>query len=296
MGRIPENLEGFREFLASKGLRDSTIRSKCKILRMLSKRVNLWDSEAVEKFIRDSEWVGKRKNTVSYAYKDWCGWKGFSYEFKQYEEEDQRLPYIPTERELDQLIAGFNNKYTCFLQLLKEFAFRPIEAVSLTPNDIDLEKRVVTLNTPAKRSKPRQFRMSRRLEAMIAPLIHKTKPNDKIWNLSSKSMSRTFCNRRRAITEKLGSPKLMKISFKTFRHWKATIEYHKTKDILYVKKLLGHKNIKNTLIYTHLVDFGEEDEFLSKVATNVEDAQKLIESGFEYVITFEDKMIFRKRK
>jgi hypothetical protein len=29
-----------------------------------------------------------------------------------------------------------------------------------------------------------------------------------------------------------------------FRHWKATMEYHKTKDILHVMRLLGHKNIK----------------------------------------------------
>ncbi|MGD0977760.1 MAG: methyltransferase domain-containing protein [Candidatus Bathyarchaeia archaeon] len=46
-----------------------------------------------------------------------------------------------------------------------------------------------------------------------------------------------------------------KIHFYTLRHWKATMEYHRTKDILYVMKLLGHKNIANTLIYTQLVEF-----------------------------------------
>jgi len=39
------------------------------------------------------------------------------------------------------------------------------------------------------------------------------------------------------------------------------MEYAKTKDILYVMKLLGHKNIKNTLIYTQLVNF-ERDEYV----------------------------------
>ena len=28
------------------------------------------------------------------------------------------------------------------------------------------------------------------------------------------------------------------------------MEYHRTKDILRIMKILGHKNIKNTLIYT----------------------------------------------
>ena len=73
------------------------------------------------------------------------------------------------------------------------------------------------------------------------------------------------------------------------------MEYAKTKDILYVMKLLGHKNIQNTLIYTQLVNF-ERDEYHSAVAKNVEEARKLVEAGFEYVCHHEGVMIFRKRK
>jgi hypothetical protein len=63
-----------------------------------------------------------------------------------------------------------------------------------------------------------------------------------------------------------------------------------------VKYTLGHKNIKNTMIYTHLVDFGEE-EYVTKVAKNADEACQLIESGFKYVVTTpEELMIFKKRK
>jgi hypothetical protein len=54
------------------------------------------------------------------------------------------------------------------------------------------------------------------------------------------------------------------------------MEYHRTKDILYVMKLLGHKNIASTLIYTQLVEF-EGDEYCSAVASSVEEAKKCIE-------------------
>jgi len=47
------------------------------------------------------------------------------------------------------------------------------------------------------------------------------------------------------------------------------MEHHKTKDILHVMRILGHRNIKNTLLYTQLVDF-KDDEYVSKVANNVE--------------------------
>jgi len=73
------------------------------------------------------------------------------------------------------------------------------------------------------------------------------------------------------------------------------MEYHKTKDILYVMRLLGHKNIKNTLIYTQLMEF-KDDEFVCKVAKTVEEASQLIEIGFEYVCEFENPKLFRKRK
>jgi site-specific recombinase XerC len=93
----------------------------------------------------------------------------------------------------------------------------------------------------------------------------------------------------------LQNPRIDAISFKTLRHFKATMEYHKTKDILHVMQLLGHKDIKNTLIYTHLVNF-ESGEFVCKTARTVDEARALVESGFDYVTELDDVKLFRKRK
>ena len=60
------------------------------------------------------------------------------------------------------------------------------------------------------------------------------------------------------------------------------MEYHGTKDILHVKRLLGHKKLENTEIYTHLINF-ESDEWHVAHAKNLEEETKLIESGFDYV-------------
>jgi hypothetical protein len=61
-------------------------------------------------------------------------------------------------------------------------------------------------------------------------------------------------------------------------------------------KVLGHKNIKNTLIYTQLISFPGEDEFICKAAKTVDEAKQLIEAGFEYVCDIDDVKLFRKRK
>jgi hypothetical protein len=75
------------------------------------------------------------------------------------------------------------------------------------------------------------------------------------------------------------------------------MEYAKTRDILHVMQILGHRNIKNTLIYTQLVKMEKEDNFYSAAAKNATEAKDLVESGFGYVCTTPEMvMVFRKRK
>lgn len=81
----------------------------------------------------------------------------------------------------------------------------------------------------------------------------------------------------------------------TYSNPARAIEYHRTKDILHAMRLLGHRNIANTLIYTQLVKF-ESDEFCSAVANNVDETKKLIEARFEYVYSHNETISFRKRK
>jgi len=47
--------------------------------------------------------------------------------------------------------------------------------------------------------------------------------------------------------------------------------------------------------FSQLVNF-EDDDYHSATAKNIEEAQKLIETGFEYVCTYDNIMLFRKPK
>ena len=113
---------------------------------------------------------------------------------------------------------------------------------------------------------------------------------------SVKTLRRTYDRQRKATAHKLVNPRLQKITFHTLRHWKGTTEYHKTKDILHVMQVLGHKNIKNTLLYTQLIQVEKDDQFTCKVAKDPKEIAELIELGYEFVCTQEDLKFFRKRK
>jgi hypothetical protein len=60
-------------------------------------------------------------------------------------------------------------------------------------------------------------------------------------------------------------------------------------------KLLSHKDIKTTLIYTQLIQF-ESDKFHSATAKTIEEVEQLVEAGFEYVCTYNDVLLIRKHK
>jgi integrase len=123
------------------------------------------------------------------------------------------------------------------------------------------------------------------------------KTNDLIFNPKVHTTQTIFARMRNRLAKKLQNPRLKQIHFHTLRHWKATMEYHKTKNILYVKRLLGHRKLENTEIYTHLIDF-ESDEWHVATVKSLDEEKKLIEAGFEYVrySNRDELAIYRKRK
>ena len=138
----------------------------------------------------------------------------------------------------------------------------------------------------------RKLKISAKLVAMLNELPRTSK---RVFDSNTDALRKSFTLQRRHIAHKLQNPRLLQITFHTFRHWKATMEYHKTRDILHVMQLLGHRSIQNTLVYTRLIDF-KDDEYVARIAHSEQEACQLIESGFEFVCDFSGNKLFKKRK
>jgi integrase len=116
---------------------------------------------------------------------------------------------------------------------------------------------------------------------------------------SNKALRESFRKMRNKTAKKLQNPRQKKITFHTFRHWKGTTEYHKTKSIMHVKKILGHKSVISTQLYINIeatIFQFSNDEYNSPTAKTIQEAQKLIESGFEYITEIDGTKLLRKRK
>jgi integrase len=262
-------------------------------LQALVKRgANIFNPDSIKAVIASQTWSHSTKAQVIAAYKKFAVINNILWTPPKCEI-IRKLPFIPLEKDIDELIASCGKKLSTVLQLLKETGMRIGEALRLDWSDVDFEKKTIVLNNPEKHGYPRMFKISEKLMAMLSRL---PKDNSKVFGDKSwRTMFNNFNAQRKRSAKKLGNPKLLKIHFHTLRHWKATMEYHRTKDILHVMKILGHRSIANTLIYTQLVEF-EGDEYCSAVATTVDEAKKLIESGFEYVCSYDGTMLFRKRR
>ena len=168
------------------------------------------------------------------------------------------------------------------------------EAAQLKWSDIDFERKIATI-TPEKGSRARILPISHKLMDM---LNNHPKNSDKIF-ATLYSLKSNFYKTRKSIAFKLQNPRLKQIGLHTFRHWKATTEYHKTRDIMHIQQLLGHRDLRNTLIYINLEKAlfqNADEEFYVKVAQNLDEACKLLEVGFEYVTDINGAKLFRKRK
>lgn len=265
-----------------------------RLLKTLSKRgADLLDPESIKLTIAMQEgWSSTTKEHAVTAYTSFLKMLGGTWKPPKYNRV-RKLPFIPTEQEVNELIAGCNRKTSTFLKLLKETGVRSGEAWNLEWTDFNFENRTVSI-TPEKGSNPRVLRISSELIAMLKAL---PKTSHEVFAGSLRHFRRSFRRQRKRITHKLQNPRVNRITFHTLRHWKATMEYYRTKDILHVKQLLGHKSINSTLMYTQLVNF-REDEFHVKVARNVKDASELVKTGFQYVTGeyHDGGKIFRKHK
>jgi integrase len=165
------------------------------------------------------------------------------------------------------------------------------EAARLQFKDFDFEKRTVRV-MPEKGSRPRELRLSERLVAMIQQLFARKQ------SLPTAESARHYLeNTRKILAETNNNPRFLQIHLHSFRHFRATMLYAQTRDLLYVMKILGHRSITNTIRYTQLVDFKDGESFICKVAKSAEEAVKLIENGFEFVSSFPDGIqLYKKRK
>jgi integrase/recombinase XerD len=208
-----------------------------------------------------------------------------------------KLPKIPTEEKVNMLISQATPRMALVLSMSRDLGSRPVELAWLTVSDINLQNGIVSI-TGAKHTIGRNGKLKPNTIEMLKQHINKKhlNANDRLFPTESENISECYRRLRNRLAEKLQDPTFKTIRLYDYRHFKASMEYHKTKDLLYIKQLLGHKDLRTTLRYTQLLENLGNDEYHCKAAKTINEATQLIENGFEFVTEIDGTKLFKKRK
>ena len=300
------SLEQFQDDQKKEGREEETITSRMQSLKQVARLIDINNPEEVKSWLatltvindKKCTWSNKTKVKFCDTYSAYLRFKGLTWKAPTYQIVS-KLPFIPTEQEIDLLIAGCGKTTATVLQMLKETGMRIGELCMLKWIDLDTERRLISI-TPEKGSNPRILPVSEKLLGMLSRLarIH----GDNIFQPKKRMLREYFSVQRKEISQRLNNQRLLKITFHTFRHWKGTMEYHKLRDLRAVQKILGHKSILSTQIYENteaalFLQSSDNDQWISKVSHNLDEETKLIETGFQLVRSFnETTAIYKKRK
>jgi integrase len=252
----------------------------------------------VEKFIYSLDVSNNYKNKLFEAYQYYANANTIAYKKPKKLRVNQFIIHVPTEQRIDKIIACCGRIYVLVFSLSK-YGIRPDELSKLTLRNLDLENNKLTIPT-SKLGNQRTLILKPQIVDMLKDYIGRKRffnPNSRLF-ASARKIKFTWVQYRKRAYEKFKDSELLKIRLYDLRHWFGTMKYLETHDIFYVQYLLGHKRINNTLVYIHLSRAFEnyDSNYSCKVAKTVDEASKLIESGFEYVTDIDAVKLFRKRK
>ena len=166
---------------------------------------------------------------------------------------ESKLPEVLNKKEvLDIINSTKNSIHRLIIQLIYSSGLRVSEIINLQPKDLDIERNILVVRQ-GKGAKDRITLLSPLLKEDLLKHLLKNSPKKYLFesNRGGKYSKRTIEEIISKISKKTTQKK---VTPHTLRHSFATHLLENGTDIRYIQKLLGHKNLRTTQIYTHIAN------------------------------------------
>ena len=180
--------------------------------------------------------------------------RGLKFDMEQIERPrgSQYLPTILSKEEVKRIFENINNlKHQTILSLIYSSGFRIGETLRLKVEDIDSKRNIIIIRQ-SKGYKDRIVGLSPKILELLREYFKVYRPKDYLFEgqkggmYTASSVRRVFKNAVR----KAGIRKPVRVH--NLRHSYATHLLESGTDIRYIQNILGHKDPKTTMIYTHV--------------------------------------------
>lgn len=266
------------------------------IIEHLNKNADLTNPQTVENYIKTLKRKDTYKARLARVFKWYCNYKKVEWKTPKFSKTTQEVK-CPTHEKIEMIISASGRILSLKLKISVETGLRPIELHTLLVRDIDLQQKII-YPTTAKNGAPRKLKISQTLADLTQAYINKyqRKLNEPLFRGNPVSYGKEFREVRNRLAKKLNDESIKTVRLYDLRHYFATMDYHKFQDIKRTQYLMGHKHSSTTDIYTHLIDNGEESDYISKAATTKEEIMQLIDNGFTKADEIDGIHIYKKRK
>ncbi|HRR09249.1 MAG TPA: tyrosine-type recombinase/integrase [Rhodothermales bacterium] len=191
-------------------------------------------------------------NAIKFYYEKVLGQPRTVYDLKRPRKEE-KLPSVLSTGELRRLFGQITNlKHQCMVYIAYSAGLRVSEVCNLRVSDIDSERMLIHIAC-SKGRKDRMVPLSKSLLGLLRQYYLSYKPEKWLFEgqfsgepYAVRSLQTIFCRAK----EQAGIRKA--VSFHTLRHSYATHLLESGTDVRLIQELLGHRDIKTTLRYTHV--------------------------------------------
>ncbi len=223
----------------------------------LSKSSNNPSNQEVKEYILKA--INKKQST-SYIKQKYSALKilflvlGKEVEFKiPIYKKESKIPEVLNKKEVLEIINFIQNpKHKLMIKLIYSGGLRISELINLKPQDIDVERNIVFIRQ-GKGAKDRITLFPESIKDEVLKYILNENPQKYLFEsnrkkkYSKKSLEKILGKSSQIVLGRKVRPHVLRHSFATHLLESGT-------DIRYIQKLLGHKNLRTTQIYTHVAN------------------------------------------
>lgn len=182
---------------------------------------------------------------------------------------EKKIKYVPTPQDIDKVLQAADADTQDYLWCARETLARIGEINHLKWEDVDLEKRCITLYTRKKKGghlSPRKVPMTDKLFDVLSrrfTLRNKRKPWV-FWHRynskkKGKMVSGPYLDRKAIMWNLCKKVKVKYFRFHALRHAGASMMDNNNVPIRAIQKILGHENLSTTEIYLHSFGTAERE-------------------------------------
>jgi integrase len=236
------------------------------------------------------------KNKFAYAYKRYCDVNSIQWN-KPYYKVVEITPLIPSTQNVQAIINNASIDYVTIFTLEAEIGCSPEELHRIKLKDIDQERGALSV-TGVKGHASKNYPLKKQTATMLREYVARHQKEHLFPKAHTQSqMWQKF---RERAARKLSNPELRKIQLRNLRNYSGEQFYKNlpVRDPIALMQHFRHKKLETTMHYIRAIvlDYEEDDQWISRTSTTIEEDAKLIENGFQYITERNGIKLYRKRK